>query len=138
VPLPRRIAVVVAAAVQAVRERADGFLSTGKCLAIIAWHFIETWKPLARRKKTRSRKVRDRDRGRCQVPGCSHRGEQSHHIEFRSHGGSDDPENQVALCPFHHLRCIHGGYLRVLGTAPDALSWFLNGAPWEGPASLPS
>jgi hypothetical protein len=36
-------------------------------------------------------------------------------------------------CEFHHLRCIHGGYRRVVGTAPDALTWFLCGEPWTGP-----
>jgi hypothetical protein len=37
--------------------------------------------------------------------------------------------------PFHHLRCIHGGYLKVIGRAPDDLRWFVNGEPWEGPRS---
>jgi hypothetical protein len=42
-------------------------------------------------------------------------------------------DNQVGVCPFHHLHCIHGGYLRVVGRAPDGLRWFLNGKPWAGP-----
>jgi hypothetical protein len=43
------------------------------------------------------------------VPGCSHRATHSHHI------------------------CIHGGYLRVFGRAPAALTWFLNGKVRRGP-----
>jgi hypothetical protein len=59
----------------------------------------------------------------------------AHHIAFRSQGGGDEPENQVGLCPFHHLRCVHGGYLRVFGRAPDALVWFRGGKVWRGPGA---
>jgi hypothetical protein len=132
VSMPRRIAVVVAAAIQAVRDRFGGLLSVGTCLAVIAKHFIDTWWD-ARPSRSRSRKVRERDGNDCQVPGCSHRATHSHHIALRSHGGGDEPWNQVAVCAFHHLRCIHGGYLRVFGRAPDALTWFLCGKVWRGP-----
>jgi hypothetical protein len=71
--------------------------------------------------------------GNCQAPGCSRRGTQSHHVIFRSHRGSEDEENQVALCAFHHLRCIHGGYLGVFGRAPDQLTWLVGGEVWTGP-----
>ena len=131
--LPRRIAAVLAAAIRVVRERVACVLSTGRCLAIMAAHFIATWSGAVPRSRSRSRKVRDRDGGHCQVPGCSHRGAHSHHIVFRSHGGGDEPEDQAATCAFHHLRCIHGGYLRVVGRAPDALAWFLGGKIWRGP-----
>lgn len=133
VPMPRRIAVLLAAAIRTVRERADRVLSTGKCLAIIAWHFIETWRELVKRPRSRSRDVRDRDGGHCQVPECSRGAAHSHHVEFRSHGGGDEPENQVGVCAFHHLRCIHGGWLRVEGRAPDGLTWILRGEVWAGP-----
>jgi hypothetical protein len=132
VPMPRRIAVLLAAAMEEIRDRADHVLSTGKCLAIIAWHFIEAWKHVKRR-RSRSQKVRGRDGGHCQAPACSHRGTHSHHIDLRSRGGSDDPTNQVGLCGFHHLRCIHGGWLRVEGRAPDALTWYRGGEEWTGP-----
>jgi hypothetical protein len=133
VPLPRRVAVLLAAAIEAVRARFGRVLLTGTCLAVIAFHFLASWGGAERRSKTRSQKVRERDQGWCQVPGCSHRAVHSHHIDFRSHGGSDDPENQVGLCPFHHLRCIHGGFLAVFGRAPDRLIWLLGGAVWRGP-----
>ncbi len=133
--MPRRTAVLLNAAIAAVEARSDGVISTGKCLAIIAGHFVETYAGAVKPRNTRSRQVRERDLHRCLVPGCSHGGSHSHHVDFRSHGGSDDLENQIALCPFHHLRCIHGGYLKVVGSAPDGLRWFLLGEPWDGPAS---
>lgn len=43
----------------------------------------------------------------------------------RSQGGSDDPSNLVSLCAAHHLRGVHGGLMRVTGTAPDGLRWVL-------------
>jgi hypothetical protein len=132
VPMPRRLAVLLAAAVRTVRERAGRALPVGKCLSVISWHFVETWLGAVQPARSRSQKVRERDLGQCQVPGCSHRAVHSHHIVLRSQGGSDDPSNLVALCAFHHLRCIHGGYLRVVGTAPDRLRWFLNGKEWTG------
>jgi hypothetical protein len=132
VPMPRRLAVLLAAAVRTVRERVGRALPVGKCLSVIAWHFVETWMGAVQPGRSRSQKVRERDLGQCQVPGCSHRAVHSHHIVLRSQGGSDDPVNLVALCAFHHLRCIHGGYLRVVGTAPDRLRWFLDGKEWAG------
>jgi hypothetical protein len=132
-PVPRRVAVLVAAATEAVRERCDRPVTTGKALAILAWHFLETYKHLVPSRKTRSRKVRERDGCRCQVPGCSRRATHAHHVVPRSHGGGDEPENLVGLCAFHHLRCIHGGWLRVTGRAPDALTWILRGRVWTGP-----
>ncbi len=130
--LPLRVATLVVAAVQAVCRRVGRMLPLGTCLAIMAVHFVETWRG-SMRPRSRSRKVRERDEGHCLVPGCSHRADQSHHVLFRSHGGGDELDNQAALCAFHHLRCIHGGYLRVVGRAPEGLRWYLDGAPWTGP-----
>jgi HNH endonuclease len=55
----------------------------------------------------------------------------AHHIVSRSRGGSDDPENRVALCACHHLRGVHGGYMRVWGLAPDQLVWEVGGRIWK-------
>jgi hypothetical protein len=133
VPLPRRVAVLLAAAIEAVRERFGRVLATGTCLAVIAFHFLASWAGAKRRSKTRAQQVLERDHSWCQVPGCSHRAVQSHHVTFRSHGGTDGLENQVGLCAFHHLRCIHGGFLAVFGRAPDGLTWLLGGMVWTGP-----
>ncbi len=82
--------------------------------------------------KTLSQKVRERDLGRCQVPWCSLRAVHAHHVVPRSHGGADTKENLVALCAIHHLRGIHGGYMRVRGRAPDRLVWEVGGRVWRG------
>ncbi len=129
-PVPRRVAVLLAAATETVRERAGRPVSTGTCLAVLAVHFLEHWKGLLKGSPSRSQQVLERDLGWCQVPGCSHRADHSHHVLFRSRGGGDEPENQVALCGFHHLRCVHGGHLTVTGRAPDGLTWLLHGEPF--------
>jgi len=59
----------------------------------------------------------------AKVPGCSRAAVHAHHIIPRSQGGTDDPENLVSLCAAHHLHGIHGGRMRVTGTAPDKLVW---------------
>jgi hypothetical protein len=133
VSLPRRIAVLLAAAVQSVRDLFGRSLPTGTCLAILAAHFVETWKHFLKPPRTRAQKVRERD-SFCLTPGCSRAAGQSHHVEFRSRGGSDDLGNQGSECPFHHLGCIHGGYLTVVGEAPGDLTWLRNGKPFTGTA----
>ena len=74
----------------------------------------------ARKKLT----VYERDGWKCTVPGCSSRKNlHAHHIVFRSAGGSDAPENLTTLCAFHHQRGVHGGTVRITGSAPDRL-WY--------------
>jgi hypothetical protein len=132
VPLPLRVAGVLAAALRTVRELVGRATPVGTCLAVLAGCFVNTWRRAVRKDYGVSRKVRDRDGGECQVPGCSHHGEHAHHVVFRSRGGGDEQANQTATCAFHHLRCIHGGYLRVVGRALE-LRWFLGGVEWRGP-----
>jgi hypothetical protein len=48
-----------------------------------------------------------------------------HHVLYRSAGGGDERENLVALCAAHHLHCVHLGWIRVRGRAPDGLTWEL-------------
>jgi len=67
-----------------------------------------------------------RDGFRCTAPGCTgRRNLQSHHIVFRSAGGSDAPSNRTTLCAFHHLRGIHAGTVSCRGQAPDRLVFAL-------------
>jgi hypothetical protein len=129
--VPSRIALTLQAAFRAVRAAEDGLLDDGRCLVRMARHFIETCEPEVKRARTLSQKVRERDLGRCQVPGCSRRAVHAHHVEPRSHGGADTQENLVALCACHHLRGIHGGYIRVWGRAPDRLVWEVGGRIWK-------
>ena len=51
-----------------------------------------------------------------------------HHILLRSQGGTDDEWNLISLCAVHHLRGVHGGYIRLSGRAPDELVWELTRA----------
>jgi hypothetical protein len=123
-----RTAELLASAFRAVRATEGCALPDGKCLVRVALHFIETWKASVKDPRTPSQRVRARDRGRCQVPGCSRRAAlHAHHIVPRARGGSDSPANLVALCPRHHLRGVHGGYLRVRGAAPEGLVWEVGG-----------
>jgi hypothetical protein len=130
--VPVRIALTLQAAFRAVRAVEGCLLDDGRCLVRVARHFVETWKPHEKKGRTLSQKVRDRDLGRCQVPGCSRRAVHAHHVEPKSHGGADTEANLVALCACHHLRGIHGGYIRVRGRAPDELVWEVGGRIWVG------
>jgi hypothetical protein len=131
VPLPRRVAVLLAAACERIRQLSGCAYSVGKCLGILAWHFIQTWKDALPR-RTGSQRVRERDGGHCTVPGCSHRSAHSHHVEYRSQGGSLSDDNQTGACGYHHLDCIHRGHLHVSGLAPDGLTWKVGGEVFTG------
>ncbi|WP_242392845.1 HNH endonuclease signature motif containing protein [Anaeromyxobacter oryzisoli] len=127
--VPRRVALLIDASFRAARAAAGHWLNPEECVVRIAEHFIETWteavKQLERSRPARKRKVLARDRCRCQVPGCSRPAAHVHHVCFRSQGGDDSEENQIALCAAHHLHAIHRGWIRVRGRAPDALRWEL-------------
>jgi hypothetical protein len=83
--------------------------------ALLAWTLRD---PKARRPAP----IFERERYRCAVPGCtSRRNLHDHHLRFRSAGGSDEPGNRVALCAFPHQRCLHVGFLRIRGRAPEGL-----------------
>jgi hypothetical protein len=56
-----------------------------------------------------------------------------HHIRFRSAQGSDEPDNRVTLCAFHHLRGVHAARLRCVGRAPDRLTWQMGIRPGAAP-----
>jgi len=129
-----------AALFRAVREtirtrlqaRAGRAVSDGEAFDALLDCALRAWtarEPGARRPDP----VFERDGWRCAVPGCSSRANlHDHHIRFRSAGGSDEPENRVTLCAFHHQRCVHTGLLRVTGRAPDELTFELGVRP-DGP-----
>jgi len=57
------------------------------------------------------RAVRERDRSRCQFPGCNSRRTDLHHIRPWARGGKTCLTNLISLCGTHH-RIVHGlGYL---------------------------
>ena len=57
------------------------------------------------------RAVRERDRCRCQFPGCMSRRVEIHHIQFWSKGGPTNLANLVLLCKAHHMIVHDLGYL---------------------------
>jgi hypothetical protein len=130
-PVPERVARLLDAALRASAEMDGEALDPAGRLARVARHFVEIWGPLLLRRNTPRNRLMERDGWWCKVPACSRPGAQDHHIVLRSQGGGNDPGNRVALCAPHHLRGIHGGRLRVSGTAPDRLVWELaSGAPF--------
>jgi hypothetical protein len=82
VRVPRRVASLLDAACRAAREAAGTWLGPGECLVRVAEHFIGTWKEALKTRSTPQRRVLARDRGWCQVPGCSRPATQAHHVEF--------------------------------------------------------
>jgi hypothetical protein len=132
--VPSRVALLLLAAFRAARAVEGRLLDDGRCLVWVAGHFLETWRAHVKKARTASQRVRERDLGRCCVPGCSRRAVHAHHIRSRARGGSDEPWNLVSLCAIHHLRGVHGGYLRVRGRAPDGLLWEVG--PLHAPLDL--
>jgi hypothetical protein len=123
--VPRSIHGLLRAAIRACRATSDVWLGAGACLARVASHFVETWKPILKQKSGRRRPILERDGGFCQAPGCSRAAMQEHHVLYRSRGGGDGEGNRTSLCAAHHLHGVHAGYVRVWGTAPDGLAWEL-------------
>ena len=67
------------------------------------------------------REVSWRDRGRCVVPGCRNATYVDiHHLDLRSEGGSNAPDNLVVLCGAHH-GALHRGRLRIDGKVSTGL-----------------
>jgi hypothetical protein len=67
------------------------------------------------------REVFWRDRGRCVVPGCRNATfVDLHHLDLRSEGGENHPENLVVLCSAHH-GALHRGRLRIEGKVSTGL-----------------
>ena len=67
------------------------------------------------------REVFWRDRGRCCVPGCRNATYLDvHHLELRSEGGGNDPDNLVVLYGAHH-GALHRGRLRIDGKVSTGL-----------------
>ena len=59
----------------------------------------------------------------CRIPGCTRqRALHIHHLHHWQDGGPTNPDNLVALCPYHH-RLIHTGTITLTGdpTQPDGL-----------------
>jgi hypothetical protein len=127
--VPARVQALVEAALRAACGSEEGCQDPAGCLARVAGHFVATWGPVLRQRSTPERRVLERDRGFCQVPGCSRPAVHAHHVQYRSLGGGDEAENLVSLCAPHHLRGVHTGRVRVSGRAPDGLVWEMGSLP---------
>jgi hypothetical protein len=132
--LPAGVVQLLDAALGAARLSAGRPVRDGECLGIVARHFIDSWKPLLRERRTLSRRVLERDGGLCLVPGCTRAADHAHHVWQRARGGPDEAWNLASICMPHHLVTIHGGFLRVRGRAPHAL---VGKFPGPGPGSGP-
>jgi hypothetical protein len=57
------------------------------------------------------RAVRERDKGRCQYPGCHSRRTDIHHITAWANGGKTRLRDLILLCEAHHVIVHAHGYL---------------------------
>ncbi len=96
--VPRRVGLLLGAAFRAARRAAGRWLTPGECLERLAAHFIDTWKAALAERSTPHRKVLARDRGLCQVPGCSRPAAHAHHVIYRSARGGDEEANLTSVC----------------------------------------
>ncbi|MFT3912847.1 MAG: HNH endonuclease signature motif containing protein [Anaeromyxobacteraceae bacterium] len=111
-------------------ERPQSATLDGAFLGKLADHFIAVWGGDVMEPKTVSQKQRAKY-PRCCFPGCSRRSDHGHHIEFRSHGGSEDAWNRMPLCAFHHHVVVHGGHATITGIFPEAVEFRVNGVVWK-------
>ena len=85
------------------------------------------------------RMVRQRQHGRCAVPGC--RGGsvyfELHHLRYR-HDGKCEPDQIIGLCWAHHRR-VHAGLLLIDGTGSTELRFYhADGSAYGGSVSAPA
>jgi len=99
-------------------------------LRFLCVSFWQAWRPLPGTQVAYGH-IYVRDRFRCTSPVCNRRDVTPHHIQFRSAGGSDEDQNITSPCTWCHLQGVHGGRIRVSGTA-DQLRWEF------GPRNAPS
>lgn len=66
--------------------------------------------------------TRQRDLGKCRVPGCGEKADHLHHIVYRSKSKKLRwrTENLCWLCTDHH-RLVHAGEVRISGNADEEL-----------------
>jgi len=120
---PASVVALLEAAVAAFRRPGEPRWTGGERLLA---HVVGEWEAQPRPRDP----IFARDGWRCAVPACSaRRNLHDHHLQFRSQGGNNAPENRVAVCVWHHLRGIHAGLVRARGTAPGAIRWELGVRP---------
>ena len=104
----------------------------GQCVTWMLRRFAEVHWNLAVEKLMRRHALLDEGGWLCSAPHCRRRRHlEEHHVRFRSHGGSDAPSNRAPACWGCHHVVIHGGKMRVSGTAPDDLLFVVGEGPWK-------
>jgi hypothetical protein len=82
------------------------------------------------------RALRERDRGRCQYPGCGSRRTDSHHIRYWANGGRTDLANLISFCKGHH-RLVHEKEYVIAATASGFAFYTKDGTLIPGCPQLP-
>ena len=87
-----------------------------------------TWRPYVEAWEDKWKETYQRDRHRCTSPVCERHDVTLHHLQFRAHGGTDEPRNLTSACSWCHLDGIHRGRLKV---APPAsrMRWTIGREP---------
>jgi hypothetical protein len=123
---PASVMGLLRAAIAAFHERPE---PTWRACERLLTHVEATWSAQPRHRDL----VFARDGWRCAVPACSaRRNLHDHHVQYRSHGGTNVRANRITVCAQHHLHGIHGRTVRAWGSAPEAVHWELGtraGAP---------
>jgi hypothetical protein len=83
------------------------------------------------------RAARERDKCRCQYPGCESRRVDLHHIQHWVNGGRTDLDNLISLCPFHHKVVHDRGYLIAAPPGGDFAFYRPDGTPLPPSPPLP-
>ena len=88
--------------------------------------YVATWDAADARPARGRDLIHGRHGMRCAAPLCTgRRNLEAHHLHYRSHEGSDDPDNLISLCRYHHQRGEHGDLASCSGKAPLGVEWRL-------------
>jgi hypothetical protein len=82
------------------------------------------------------RALRERDRGRCQHPGCDSRRTDAHHIRYWANGGQTNLANLISFCKRHH-RLAHDKDYIIAATPAGFAFYSKDGVPIPGCPQLP-
>jgi hypothetical protein len=82
------------------------------------------------------RALRERDRGRCQYPGCASHRTDAHHIRHWANGGQTSLANLISFCKGHHRLVHENGY--IIAATDNGFAFFTkDGTPIPGCPQLP-
>ncbi len=82
------------------------------------------------------RALRERDRGRCQYPGCASRRTDAHHIRYWANGGATSLANLISFCKGHH-RLVHEKDYIIVSTGTGFTFYTKDGTLIPGCPQLP-